>query len=105
MAMCQQILNQDQEKCYALAISGGGVKAAYQLGVVYSFAHEGAPGEYEYDVVSGVSAGSINNGIFSLFPKGQEKQMTEFGQDLVKNMDTSVIFKEWPGGIVDGLEN
>ena len=31
--------------------------------------------------------------------------MTEFGQDLVKNMDTSVIFKEWPGGIVDGLEN
>ena len=31
--------------------------------------------------------------------------MTEFGQDLVKNMDTSVIFQEWPGGIVDGLKN
>lgn len=29
--------------------------------------------------------------------------MTEFGAQLVKRMNNSVIFKEWPGGIVDGL--
>ena len=89
-----------------MAISGGGTKVAYQLGVVHSFAHlsNDSSSQYQYDVVSGVSAGSINNGLFSLFPRGQEKEMTEFGAKIVQNFNSSVVFRNWPdGGVLAGL--
>lgn len=89
-----------------MAISGGGTKVAYQLGVVHSFAHlsNDSASQYQYDVVSGVSAGSINNGLFSLFPRGQEKEMTEFGAKIVQNFNSSVVFRNWPdGGVLAGL--
>jgi predicted acylesterase/phospholipase RssA len=31
--------------------------------------------KYSYDIISGVSAGSINSFAISLFPKGEEKTM------------------------------
>ncbi len=33
--------------------------------------------DMEYDVISGISVGSINAGGFSLYPKGQEKESAE----------------------------
>ena len=34
--------------------------------------------EIMYDVVSGISVGAINSGGLSLFPKGQEKEATQY---------------------------
>ena len=76
------------------------------MGVVHSFAHlsNESASQYQYDVVSGVSAGSISNGLFSIFPKGQEKEMTEFGANIVENFNSSIVFKNWPdGGVLAGL--
>jgi len=42
--------------------------------------------------------------MFSLYPKGEEKAMTELGLRMLHNMSNDKIFREWPkGGIVRGL--
>ena len=53
------------------SIVGGGDKAAYETGVLDGFI-EGmsSPQDYAYDVVSGVSTGSLNAMAFALFKKG-----------------------------------
>ena len=51
----------------------------------------------EYDVISGISVGSINAGGISLFPKGREKEATENLKEIWMNMTDSSIWKYWPG--------
>jgi predicted acylesterase/phospholipase RssA len=66
----------DAKKCIALAMSGGGVKGAYEAGALYGMVHEAADKtQFEYDVVTGVSAGAINTAGVSLFKKGDEVNM------------------------------
>mmetsp|Transcript_6708 Transcript_6708/g.11267 ORF Transcript_6708/g.11267 Transcript_6708/m.11267 type:complete len:148 (-) Transcript_6708:423-866(-) len=95
------------KKCYALAISGGGAKAAYQLGVVHSLVHQASEEEaslYEWDVVSGVSAGSLNVGFLSLFAKGEEKKVSSMAKERIFSLKTSNIFRSWSnGGILAGI--
>ena len=52
--------------------------------------------ESQYDVISGVSVGAINAAGFSLFPKGQEKEMSEYMTGLWKNLTNSNIWRMWP---------
>ena len=48
------------KKCRAVALSGGGSNGAWEMGVLYGFTHYGNPSDFAYDVVTGISAGSIN---------------------------------------------
>ena len=50
----------DDQKCRALVLSGGGTNGAWEAGVVWGLTHYGDPKDYEWDVHSGISAGSIN---------------------------------------------
>jgi len=72
----------DSKVCRALCLSGGGNKGAYQAGSLYALSHQlkdqlGAE-DIQYDVFSGVSAGSINAFTLSFFEKGKEAEMAEF---------------------------
>ena len=49
-----------QESCKALVMSGGGSNGAWEVGVFWGFVNYGNPDDFAYDVVTGVSAGSIN---------------------------------------------
>ena len=69
--------NEGEKYCYALALSGGGAFGTYETGVVWGLLHYGDPDLYRWDVFTGVSAGSINAGMFSVWPKGKEVQMSE----------------------------
>jgi len=40
--------------------------------------HYGNPEDFQWDVVSGVSAGAINSSAVVLFPKGMEVEMSEY---------------------------
>ena len=60
------------EYCRALALSGGGNNGAWETGVLWGLMHYGNPKDFEWDVVSGVSAGSINSSAIALWPKGTE---------------------------------
>ena len=55
--------------CKALALSGGGSLGAYEAGIIYGLMHEGNPQDFEWDVVTGVSAGAINAAAVSVFDK------------------------------------
>jgi len=68
-----------KDQCYALALSGGGSKGAYEAGVLHGMYHSAQDkSKYQYDVVTGVSAGAINTGAISLFAPGDEENMLEY---------------------------
>ena len=65
------------KSCKALALSGGGSKGSYEAGVLYGLVNNDPDKtKYAYDVVTGVSAGSINTVAVSLFAPGDETNMT-----------------------------
>ena len=51
--------------------------------------------EMQYDVISGVSVGSINAGIFSLFPKGSELAATQFMFDCWMELSNKNVWSYW----------
>jgi len=59
-------------------LSGGGTFGAWEAGVLYGLYHTDTDkSKYRYDVVSGVSAGSINGAAASMFPIGDEENMLD----------------------------
>ena len=92
-----------QKVCHALALSGGANKGAYEAGVLYELAHTLEASDLSYDVVTGVSAGALNGGGISIFPIGEEKEMSEWLVNMWQTMVSSQVFEEWPLGMVSGL--
>jgi predicted patatin/cPLA2 family phospholipase len=58
------------DKCRVLGLRGGGTNGAYEIGVLEAMVDLLDPNEIAYDVVEGISIGSINAGILSTFEKG-----------------------------------
>lgn len=92
-----------QEVCHALAMSGGANKGAYEAGVVYGLAHNLPADQVAWDVITGVSAGAINAAGMSVWPVGQEKEMSEFMVNILQGLKTDMIYDFWPGGILEGI--
>ena len=76
-------------------MSGGGSKGAYEAGAVYSLVHNLTSPENQYDVLVGVSAGSMNAMGISLFDYGEESEMAEFLIGIWKNMSNEKVYKDW----------
>ena len=49
------------DSCTALVLSGGGSNGAWEAGVFWGLLNYGEPDDFKYDVLSGISAGSINS--------------------------------------------
>lgn len=92
-----------KDHCYALALSGGGSIGSYEAGVLWGLVNNGTPGDYEWDVVSGVSAGAINSAAVSFFPPGNEAQMVQYLSDTWASLHDDDVYVKWTGGIVTGL--
>ena len=57
-------------------MSGGGSKGSYEAGVLFGLVNNDQDkSKYAYDVITGVSAGSINSVAVSLFVPGDEVNM------------------------------
>jgi len=93
------------KSCLALALSGGGSKGSYQAGVLYGLVMNDADkSKYSYDIISGVSAGSINAFAVSLFAKGDEVILVQYLSDTWANLKENNVFKRWsPFGIITGF--
>ena len=92
--------------CYALALSGGGSFGTYETGVVWGLLHYGNPDYYRWDVFTGVSAGSINASMFSVWPKGSEVEMSENVSYMCTITTPGDTLAMWDGpfpGPVNGL--
>jgi predicted acylesterase/phospholipase RssA len=90
-------------KCRALAMSGGGDLGAYQFGVLKSLIYNLPSIETQWDVVSGVSAGTLNSASIAIFAQGQEKEYVDFAEALWNRITSSDIFEYWRGGIAAGV--
>lgn len=84
-------------------MSGGGTLGAFEAGVLYGFTHSDKEDDFHYDVFSGVSAGSINSAVLSHFPKGQDKEASEYLPNVWSNFTTESWYVSWPGGIKEGI--
>lgn len=51
-------------------MSGGGANGAWETGVLWGLINNGNPEDYAYDVISGVSVGSLNAVFAAGYPKG-----------------------------------
>lgn len=54
------------------------------------------PQEYRYDVVVGVSIGSLNTALFSTFEKGNEAEAVAYLEDIWTNTDSQDLWNWWP---------
>ena len=71
------------ETCRALAMAGGGSKGAFEIGALWGmyYATKDVGDAFDYDVLSGVSAGSINSFAMSLFPKNETQKTLQVLSD------------------------
>lgn len=94
-----------QPKCRVLVLSGGGSYGAYEAGslsgLVFNLPYE----EVMYDVITGISAGSINGLGLSQFQKGYEQEAARFLTRTWRTLDAHrSIMKPWPYlGILAGF--
>ena len=78
LAAVEQVQAGVLDKCFALALNGGGAKGAYQAGAIYSFMHDGNPDDFQWDVVTGISGGAMNAGGMSVWAKEDGLKMSEW---------------------------
>jgi NTE family protein len=75
----------------ALVLSGGGVKGAFQLGVLHRWLSEGR----KYDIYCGVSVGAINAAYLAQFMKSESAEAFKGLRDLWMSIDDSDVKKGW----------
>lgn len=92
-----------KQTCTALALSGGGSNGAWESGVMWGLLNYGNPADYQYDVITGVSAGSINAMAMSGWEIGREVEMVQWLSDLWKDLHTSDVWVDWSLGKVSGV--
>jgi len=74
----------------ALILSGGGGLGAYQVGALSYMLGER---EFPYELVVGVSVGSINGAEVAMWPIGQEAEAAESLSGMWENLQTSEVMK------------
>jgi len=93
-----------QKSCKALVLEGGGDLGAYEAGVLSGFIHNAQnPSDFAYDVITGISIGSINGMAIAQYPIGQEAEAFDFLVNGWKTASQRKVFKSWPGGLLEGL--
>ncbi len=95
---------QQDGMCRGVALQGGGDRGSYEAGVLWGFVKNAQnPVDFQYDVLSGVSAGSINAVGMMIYPIGQEDNMVEFLNSSWRVCTQRDVFSNWPGGYLQGL--
>ena len=90
-------------KCKALVLSGGGTNGAWEAGVVWGLTHYGDPTDYEWDVHSGISAGSINTIGLIGFPSDKTVESTEYLSDMWASITNKDVWQDWKGSGIEGF--
>lgn len=77
-------------------MSGGGSNGAWEIGVLYGFAHQGNPEDFYYDVVTGISAGSINTAALAPWAPEDFVAATEFISETWNGLTNADIWNYQP---------
>jgi len=86
-------------------MSGGGAKGAFEAGVLWGMyhGHENVGSTFDYDVVTGVSAGAINTMGLSVIPKDQTERAVQALSDTWASLRDGDLYENWWFGAVRGL--
>ena len=86
-------------------MSGAGSKGAYQAAVIQGLANYAPNPEVNltWDVVTGVSAGSLNTLAMSVYKPEEVQEGAAFIIDLWDSIPLNNAYGNWPGGILEGL--
>ena len=84
-------------------MSGGGSNGAWESGVLWGLLHYGNPKDYMYDVVAGVSIGSINASGLAVYDIGDEMNAADFIYRTWETLVSADIFVEREMGILSSL--
>eukprot|EP00742_Colponemidia_sp_Colp-10_P001322 GILJ01001424.1.p1 GENE.GILJ01001424.1~~GILJ01001424.1.p1 ORF type:complete len:344 (-),score=68.19 GILJ01001424.1:81-1112(-) len=90
-------------KCHAMAYSGGGTKGAYEAGVIRGLVDKLAAEDRTWDVVTGISVGSINAAASALFAVGDEENMADYLIQTWSEIKKSDVYRDWDGGLIEGV--
>ena len=78
-------------------MSGGGSFGSFEAGALYGMWHQAKnKADYEYDVVTGISAGGLNAFGVSMFEKGDEEKMVQWLSDLWAHLKSSDVWQLYP---------
>ncbi|MBY0307219.1 MAG: patatin-like phospholipase family protein [Phycisphaerales bacterium] len=106
VACCATIVSAGPN-CNVLAMSGGGSRGAYEAGVIVGLVNGLSSGNVTWDVVTGISAGSIVTFGTSLFAVGDEAALAAWLTTTVANLQQDDVFTHWglnwEEGLVQGL--
>jgi predicted acylesterase/phospholipase RssA len=91
------------DKCYALALSSGDQSAAYQAGVLSGIFAAQSSELSAYSAISGMSGGAVNASILGSYDLGNESLAAERMITFWQNSSNNKLYKDWLGGIVQGL--
>jgi len=92
------------QSCQALVLQGGGDKGAYQAGVLWSLIYNGtSPNNVKYDVLTGISAGSINSIGVAMYQIGDEVNLANFLNTTWRTMGKDQVYNYWAGGLVEAV--
>ena len=67
-----------EDICRALVLQGGGSLGAYQAGLLKGFLHNADPADFEWNIITGVSAGALNAVGCGLWERGHELETSDF---------------------------
>ena len=81
----------------ALVLSGGGAKGAFQVGAIK---HIIGDLQTHYDLICGVSVGSLNGSFLSMYKKGEEKQSSDDLLKLWGGINNAAIYRNWYHGLL-----
>lgn len=85
----------------ALVLSGGGSHGAFQVGALDYLINEA---NLSYDILIGISVGSLNGSFLSMYPTTQEKQAILDLKKFWLNLKTENVYKNWfPFGAIHAL--
>lgn len=76
----------------ALVLSGGGVKGAYQVGVLQNLVKDRG---LSYDILCGISVGALNCAFLGLFSKTDEITAIDQLSSFWSTVENNTIRKEW----------
>eukprot|EP00747_Dinoflagellata_sp_TGD_P162792 gnl/TRDRNA2_/TRDRNA2_180775_c0_seq1.p1 gnl/TRDRNA2_/TRDRNA2_180775_c0~~gnl/TRDRNA2_/TRDRNA2_180775_c0_seq1.p1 ORF type:complete len:326 (-),score=41.74 gnl/TRDRNA2_/TRDRNA2_180775_c0_seq1:21-950(-) len=86
-------------KCYGMALSGGADKGSWEAGVVSGLVKRLPAPERRWEIVTGVSAGSVVASAMGLYAVGDEVNMSNFIIDTMLNFTKDGVYRDWPGGV------
>lgn len=89
-------LDGKQDQCRAIVLAGGGTLGAYEAGVIWGLVKNAEnKTDFAYDIVSGVSVGSVNGAWMAVHDIGTEEHMAEVLSETWQNWHTLEIYGAW----------